>query len=114
MAVVSNNRVVSGGNPASPGGWLVVYGTGLGAPSENIPAGKAVTGPVPVAASVQVMLNNMILQPAYAGLAPELPGLNQINVQLPLSLTPGSYGLQIVSAGAVSAPKTISVSAAQE
>jgi len=113
MAVVSNNRVVSAGNPALPGGWLVVYGTGLGVPSENVPAGQAVMGPVPVAASVQVMLNNMILQPAYAGLAPGLPGLNQINVQLPLGLTPGSYNLQIVSAGVVSAAKVISVGAAQ-
>jgi uncharacterized protein (TIGR03437 family) len=99
--------------PASPGGWMVIYGTGLGAPTRNVPAGQAAAGPVPVSAPVQVMLDTMILQPAYAGLAPGFPGLNQINLQLPVNLTPGSYNLQIVSAGAVSASRTISVGAAQ-
>jgi len=112
LAVVWNNKVVSADNPASPGGWLVVYGTGLGAPSVNIPAGQAATGPVAVAAPVEVMLDNLILQPAYAGLAPGLPGLNQINLQIPSNLTPGPYNLQILSAGAISAPTTIFVSAA--
>lgn len=112
LAVVANDSAVSSANPAPPGGWVVIYATGLGAPASSFLTGQAPTGAIAVTAPIQVLLNNVALAPAYAGLAPGFAGLNQINVQLPANLRAGSYSLQIASGSVRSPAVTVAVGSA--
>lgn len=71
-------------NPAREGQTLVLYGTGLG----------AISGPDNVAApvvnragSVKVYVGGVPITPSYAGRSPQFPGVDQINFQIPSSLT---------------------------
>jgi len=70
-------------NPAPRGGWLVIYATGLGPVS--------VSGDLrPANTPVSVVIGGVELPAAYAGLSPSLRyGIDQVNVQLPLTLPPG-------------------------
>jgi acid phosphatase type 7 len=111
LSVVSGTGFVSASNPAIPGGYLTIYATGFGAPQGDCPTGQAPAGPMAMSAPVLVRLGNSILQPAYAGLAPELAGLNQVNVQLPASLAAGVYALSVVVGGAVSSAASVHVAA---
>ncbi|HYP13170.1 MAG TPA: IPT/TIG domain-containing protein, partial [Bryobacteraceae bacterium] len=57
--------------PAPTGSYVSVYATGL------LPAG-ATTG------NVEVIMHGYTLQPSYAGPAPGVPGVQQVNLQIPL------------------------------
>ena len=75
--------------PALLGDTLVLYGTGLGPVKPQPDSGAAspvATTTFPVAARV----NGAELVPAYAGLAPGFVGLYQVNVPLPLTLSPAA------------------------
>jgi uncharacterized protein (TIGR03437 family) len=109
LAVVSGNDLVSSSNPAIPGNYLTVYATGLGKPAGVCPTGQATSGAMAVTAPVQVQFGAATLQPAYAGLAPGLAGLNQVNVQVPRELPPGVYPLRVVASGALSGSVSIEV-----
>jgi uncharacterized protein (TIGR03437 family) len=88
LATKLDGSVVSPEYPASAGGYVILYATGLG---ETKP--KIAPGQIPKAAAVlentaafQVLLNGEPLHRAnilYAGLAPGFPGLYQINLKLP-------------------------------
>ena len=72
-------------NPARPGETVAVFLTGLGAVSPPVAAGTL--GPVdpfstttlPVAA----LVDGLDAKIAYSGLAPQLPGLYQLNIEVP-------------------------------
>ena len=74
-------------NPAKPGQYIILWGTGLG---EDSPSDDA-----------YVMIGNVRLKPHYAGPAPGLPGVDQFNVVLSDSeeLPRGCYVPVSVSAG---------------
>ncbi len=68
-------------NSANPGDVIELYGTGLGpvsSPDNNAPGAA-----VPPNASVQVLLGNQLITPAYAGRSPSLVGVDQINFTVP-------------------------------
>jgi uncharacterized protein (TIGR03437 family) len=109
LAVVSGNDLVSSSNPATPGSYLTVYATGLGQPAGVCPTGQATSGAMAVTAPVQVQFGATTVQPAYAGLAPGLAGLNQVNVQVPRELPPGIYPLRVAASGALSGSVSIEV-----
>ena len=73
-------------NPAEPGQYIILWGTGLGEAS--------------LGDNVYVRIGNMLLEPRYAGPAPALPGVDQFNVALPDSeeLPRGCYVPVSVSA----------------
>jgi uncharacterized protein (TIGR03437 family) len=70
-------------NPVERGGWLVIYATGLDPVS--------VSGDLqPANTPVTMVIGGVELPTAYAGLSPGLRyGIDQVNVQLPLTLPPG-------------------------
>jgi len=110
--VNSDGSVNSPSNPAQPGDFVSVYGTGGGVMS---PPG--VTGnlwplaplsllPPPVFATVGAEAADVL----YAGSAPTLEsGLFQINVRLPADPTAGTQSLSVTIGGAIGAPAAISI-----
>ncbi|MCC6591059.1 MAG: hypothetical protein IT168_30520 [Bryobacterales bacterium] len=87
----------------SRGQVLVVYGTGLGAvtPSGSL---QAVTTPV------RAFIEDNPLDVLFAGAAPSLPGVYQLNLRIPASLPPGiDLRLAIEQAGSRSQPVLVTV-----
>lgn len=76
-----NNTVNSANNPAAPGSVIQIYATGL-------PANSAITAMVG---------SQAIAQPYYAGPAPGLPGVQQIDLILPSTISGSSVNVQVCS-----------------
>jgi uncharacterized protein (TIGR03437 family) len=87
-AILNQDNTVNGAaHPAPPGTAVQVFGTGVS-------AGGVVTG----------LLAAQPLIPEYAGPAPGLPGVQQVNLRIPAGYAPGQYFLQICEAAGMSAP----------
>ncbi len=74
--------------PAHPGEIVVVYVTGLGRTSPELPGGQIATTPSPVvrAREFRLYLNGEAVDPAcvfYVGLTPGFGGLYQVNFRIP-------------------------------
>jgi uncharacterized protein (TIGR03437 family) len=84
-------------NPARPGETIAVYLTGLGITDPQVATGAE--GPVnPLAEAVQVIdvsLANRRAKVVYAGLAPTLRGLYQLNFEVPANVAAGDQYLDI-------------------
>jgi uncharacterized protein (TIGR03437 family) len=97
--------------PAPPGAIMALWGTGLGA----LPAGSD-AGPAPagtVRNDVTVYVAGIPVKPLYAGRAPGLSGVDQINFVLPAAAPAGCYvPLQVATGTAVSSTVTVAVSGA--
>lgn len=90
--------IVSDDQPAHPGDVVAAYLTGLGAPFPSNPAGEV--GPLSgdsLTLDFNVDVDGTdVGTPAYAGLAPGLAGLYQINFTIPSSITAGKHLLGIL------------------
>jgi uncharacterized protein (TIGR03437 family) len=81
-----------GSSPARPGEFVVLFGTGMGATNPSFPPGVLPPIGAPLVKPVQVLLRGQPLAGEsipYAGLAPGLAGVYQVNVLLPPDLAPG-------------------------
>ena len=91
-AILNQDYKVNGpSNPAPRGSYVQMFATGEGAVSPVLPDGQVVgsTLPKPLAA-VQVKIGGRTLKAAYAGGSPTNPaGLLQVNVQIPVDMSPG-------------------------
>jgi uncharacterized protein (TIGR03437 family) len=77
-------------NSAAPGDYIALYGTGFGVAAQQPPDGASVDSPVPLQSSPQVFLDRApVASVLYAGLAPSLVGVDQINVQVPTTARNG-------------------------
>ena len=95
---------------AAPGSVLVLWGSGLGA----LPSGSDADAPQPgtIRSDITVYVDGLPATPLYAGRAPTLPGVDQINFALPAGVKARCFvPLQVVTGGASSGLETISVSA---
>jgi uncharacterized protein (TIGR03437 family) len=106
-SVAAPGSVVSAANPAVMGETLAVYLTGLGAVSPTISDGAPGPSGTLSNATAGVLIDFSGLPtagvtPLFAGLAPALSGLYQINVAVPTGLTPGDNYLGITSLDASS------------
>jgi len=101
---------VTASQPIAAGGYLGIYCTGLGATQPAATTGAAPPNPPPQT-SVQptVLIDGQPAAPLWSGLAPGFVGLNQVNVQVPATLAPGSHQLQLTVSGATSNTVTFSV-----
>ena len=104
-----NGSPVSASNPAQPGEYLEAFLTGLGPVYPTVPDGAA--PPIsPLSYTVNTItadLAGVNVPVGFAGLAPELAGLYQINLQIPESAQggdnylgisgPDSYTLTLIS-----------------
>ncbi len=99
-------------SPATPGEFVTVYMTGLGAVSGTITEGQPapLAPPLQVLASVSVQVGAVNVQPSFAGLTPGLAGLYQVNFQIP-QLPSGNFPLGISVAGVAANPAFVPVRA---
>ena len=91
-----DGSINSANNPLPRGQYISIYGTGLGATvaQQNLQVATA---------SVQALLDGTPLTPSYAGLTPGVPGLYQVNLQIPSGTPPGtSHTVAIQAAGQTS------------
>ena len=110
IAVIAQNSLCSASNPATQGGNVTVYITGLGAPISPAITGQAAPPAAnAMAAAVQVWLDNTSLQPMYAGLAPGFAGLSQVNFAVPAGCQNGVYALRIAAGTASSQATNLTV-----
>jgi uncharacterized protein (TIGR03437 family) len=97
-ALHPNFQLVTAANPARAGEVIAVYLTGLGETNPEVADGAL--GPVnPLARArnpPEVTIANRNATVAYAGLAPQLRGLYQLNVEIPAGTPGGNQYLEIV------------------
>jgi uncharacterized protein (TIGR03437 family) len=98
--------------PVSAGDFITIYCTGLG-PVTNAPATGEPAGASPLSSTVQpvvVSFGGIEVPAAFAGLAPGLVGLYQVNVGVPAGVAPsGSVPIMLTVAGINSNSVTIAV-----
>ncbi len=83
-------------NPAPPGGILILYATGHGVTTPASSTGEPPGGDLPVpAAPVALMIGGRSAELLYAGQAPGLVGLMQINARAPVGL-PAAAAVPVV------------------
>lgn len=103
---------VSDKDPIFRGEVVSIFMTGLGKLKTGLGAGQLtpVGTLIEAAASVTVEIGQTVLQPLFAGLAPGLVGLYQVNVRVPTGTRPGEYVLRVRAGNAVSNAVIVSVS----
>lgn len=95
--------VVNDDNPARRGEIIQVYLTGLGAVNPAVADGRpGLANPVSNAVTTPaVLIGGRMANVLYAGLAPGLPGVYQINLEVPALANGGKVPLAIVTPNAV-------------
>jgi uncharacterized protein (TIGR03437 family) len=96
-AVHQDGTLVNSKNPAQIGETVLLFLTGLGAVNPTIPDGSP--GPTSqlsnATAKITASIGGTAATVIYAGLAPQLAGLYQINLTIPTGLTAGDQNLDI-------------------
>jgi uncharacterized protein (TIGR03437 family) len=85
--------------PARPGETLILYGTGFGPVQGGADAGKIAPPQATLTGRLAMTIGNANTTIAYAGLAPGLVGLYQLNVVLPANVPGGDQPLQMTLNG---------------
>ncbi len=86
--------------PAAPGEVIVLWGTGFGPTAERVPSGQVITRAYPLAdpGALRVTVGGGDARVTFAGVT--IPGVYQINVELPAGLAGGDYAVQAEIGGA--------------
>ncbi len=97
-------------NPALRGSIVALYGTGQGqtdpeGQEDDIPGDDLAT----VASPVTVTIGGQPADLLYAGTAPTLAGVMQINVRVPAGIKPGSAVPVVVNIGGVNSPASVTL-----
>jgi uncharacterized protein (TIGR03437 family) len=80
----------TGSHPAKAGDTLIIYATGLGAVDHQPVDGGTPSVLAHTLATPSVLFGGVAGEVSFSGLAPQFVGVNQLNVQVPASVTPGS------------------------
>jgi uncharacterized protein (TIGR03437 family) len=98
-------------SPAQPGETISVYLTGLGTVNPVIPDGSAgPTGTLSQATNTTTAdISGVTATVGYAGLAPQLAGLYQVNLTIPTGLTAGDNTLDISGPDSYTSEALISI-----
>ncbi len=100
---LKDNTVQSMSNPAQPGSYVALYGTGDGVEMNGYPDGALVGTALPIAQNVTATVGGESANVLYAGGAPGLvSGVLQVNLQVPADLAPGTYPVIISCNGILS------------
>lgn len=91
----ANGQLVTPANPAAGGEVVVVYATGLGAVNPDPGLGNpAAADPLSyTSATPTASIGGRAAQVQFSGLTPSFVGLNQVNVQIPQSVSSGDQDL---------------------
>jgi uncharacterized protein (TIGR03437 family) len=105
-AVHADGSLLSPANPGRTGEIIALYATGLGPASNQPPNGTpALATPLSKAArTVTVTVNHTTAPVQFAGLAPGLTGVYQLNVQLQSAYDGDPSALQLLVGGMLGAP----------
>ena len=110
-AVHQDGTLVNAKNPAQIGETVSVFVTGLGAVSPTVADGAA--GPTDQLANavgpIAAYIGGVQATVGYAGLAPQLAGLYQINLTVPAGVTAGDNNLDIAGPDAYSSECLIAI-----
>jgi len=112
--VAAPQGTVPGSQPVSPGGFISIYCTGLGAVSNQPPTGTAgLSSPLSMTSTTPIVsIGGVVAQVSYSGLAPGAVGEYQVNVQVPSGAPTGAAVPVILSiGGATSNTVTIAIAA---
>ncbi len=82
---------------ATAGEIISIYGTGFGTTNPPTSSATLVTQPNPIAKPVTVTIGGVNANVIYAGVS--LPGVTQLNVQVPAGLVPGNQPVVASAAG---------------
>jgi len=107
----SDNSLVSASNPVREGDELVIFATGLGRTRPAIQAGQAApSDPLSmVVIPVEVSLDGVPLEVAYANLTPGAVGVYQIKVKTPLGIAAGEGVPLVIRQGGMSTTVAVQV-----
>lgn len=107
----TDGSLIGPNNPAIPGEVLVLYTTGLGPLSLNLPDGaRAPFDPLAYTVDpVNVVVNGESCEVLFSGLAPGFVGLYQVNFRVPGDVPPGDLDIEIQTPYANSRPATLPV-----
>jgi uncharacterized protein (TIGR03437 family) len=100
---------VSASSPAHAGDTLVVYATGLGAVTPAVADGAAPPAATQTNNAVQLRIGGIAANVVYAGLAPGIPGLYQVNAVVPNSVAAGDAVPITMSAAGQTSQVTIAI-----
>jgi uncharacterized protein (TIGR03437 family) len=113
-ALHADYSLVSTAKPAQPGETILVFVTGLGAVTPIVPDGSA--GPESPLSNtnntISAYINGQNAKVDFAGLAPDLGGLYQVNLEVPSGLASGTYSLDLAGPDGYSSEATIPVGTA--
>ena len=106
--------LVTPSSPAKPGETIAVFVTGLGTASPSNPDGAAgPSSPLSYTSNtITALVAGQAANVAFAGLAPGLAGLYQVNLTIPSGLTAGDYYLEILGPDSDALEAGISIAAA--
>jgi uncharacterized protein (TIGR03437 family) len=98
------------GHPATPGSIVAAYLTGQGPLDLPVPSGSAASSDplIGTAARVTAMIGGQNAEVTFAGMAPGMVGVFQVNLRIPV-FAPGDYRLAVGVGGAMSNAALISV-----
>lgn len=96
--------LVTASQPAKTGDVLIIYASGLGPIADPPPSGTATPTSqlFPLAVPLTVAFGSQTVTADFAGLAPGLIGVYQVNATVPTTLSPGQTTLQLTVSGASS------------
>ena len=101
-AVNPDYSVNSQSNPIPRGKYATLYAVGLGSKQPALATGATAGSVASTTAPLSVSVNGQALTPSYAGVAPGFTGLDQINVQIPVDISPGSASVSVTINGQTS------------
>ena len=113
-AVHQDGSLVTAQNPAKIGETVELFLTGLGGVNPTIADGAPGPSDTPskAASTITAFVGGVQATVSYAGLAPQLAGLYQINLTIPAGVTAGDNGLDISGPDAYSAVCLIPIGSA--
>jgi uncharacterized protein (TIGR03437 family) len=110
LEIVSQNGLITGANPARPGGGVSLYLTGLGEVQGGMQSGHAASpASVPAVSPAEVWLGSMRLEPRFAGMAQGHAGVYRVDVAIPPDLPDGVYAIRVAAGGVSSRPVNLDV-----
>jgi uncharacterized protein (TIGR03437 family) len=92
---------------AKAGDTIEIFGTGFGPTNPAVPAGQPFSGAAPTTNPATLRINDVSVTPAFVGLSG--PGLYQLNLTVPSSLSTGDVSLQ-ATVGGVQTPSGVVIS----
>ncbi len=110
-AVHTNGQIVSPSNPAAPGETIELFATGLGTVYPPVQDGAAppISPLSPTINTINADIGGISASVYFAGLAPTLAGLYQINVTIPATLTAGTYSMDVSGPDSYTSESIISI-----